>query len=67
VNRDEWDKSYTERNAKAEMWGASIAGIFFFIVPLFLILSIWNPYFLFFIPLSVLWVLIKRNQNKNKK
>ncbi len=67
MDKDNWDKSYTERNAKAEMWGAGIAGIFFLIVPLFLILSILNPYFLFFIPLSVFWVLVKRNQNKNQR
>lgn len=67
MNKDEWDRTYTESNAKAEMWGASIAGILFLIIPLFLILSFWNPYFLFFIPLLVLWVLNKRSQNKHKK
>ena len=63
MNKDEWDKSYTERNAKAEMWGAGFAGIFFLIF-CFLILATWNPYTLFAIPLFVLWILNKRKTRK---
>jgi len=39
VNREEWDKTYTEMNAKAEIWSAGIAGFFFFILPVFLLES----------------------------
>lgn len=59
MNKDEWDNTYTERNAKAEMWGAVFAG-FFFLIPCFLILAIWNPKTLFAIPILVLWLINKR-------
>ena len=63
MNREEWDNTYSERNAKAEMWGAGIAGLFFLIV-LLLILSLWNPMVLYFIPLAILWVIQKRRNNR---
>ena len=59
MKKDDWDKTYTERNAKAEMWGAGFAGIFF-LIPCFLILAIWNPNILFAIPLLFLWLINKR-------
>ena len=65
MNREDWDKTYTERNAKAEMWGAGIAGIFF-LFPIILILGIWNPNILFFIPLLSIWIIWKRRNNRNK-
>lgn len=64
MNRDEWDKTYTEMNAKAEVWGAGIAVFFFFIVPVFLLLALWNPNVLFLLPLAILWILQKRKSNR---
>ncbi len=64
MNKDEWDKSYTERNAKAEMWGSGLAGLFV-LIPVFAFLSLWNPKILIAIPMLIVWIILKRRSNKN--
>jgi hypothetical protein len=64
MNKDEWDKSYTERNAKAEMWGSGLA-VLFVLIPVFAFLSLWNPKILIAIPMLIFWIILKRRSNKN--
>ena len=64
MNKDEWDKSYTERNAKAEMWGSGLA-VLFVLIPVFAFLSLWNPKILIAIPMLIVWIIFKRRSNKN--
>jgi hypothetical protein len=64
MDRHEWNKTYTEMNAKAEVWGAGIAALFFIIVPVILLLALWNPNVLFLFPLAILWILQKRKTNR---
>jgi hypothetical protein len=63
MNKDEWDKTYTEQNAKAEMFGAGIAGLLM-LVPVVGLLALWEPRILYAIPLLVFWILRKRKSNK---
>jgi hypothetical protein len=63
MNKDDWDKSYTERNAKAEMWGAGLAGLFV-LIPVLAFLSLWNPIILVAIPILIIWIIIKRKSNQ---
>jgi hypothetical protein len=66
MNREEWDKTYTEQNAKAEMFGAGIAGLLM-LVPVVGILALWEPRILYAIPLLIFWIMRKRNANKKRK
>ena len=65
MNKDEWDKTYTEQNAKAEMFGAGIAGLLM-LVPVVGLLALWEPRILYAIPLLVFWILRKRKSNKKQ-
>lgn len=63
MKREEWDDTYAEQNAKAEMQGAGIAGILV-IFPVLIVVAIWNPNILLLIPLLVLWIIQKRRTNR---
>jgi len=63
MDKKDWDKTYTEMNAKAEMWGAGVAGILF-LFPIILVLAIWNPSFLYIIPLLIFWISHKRRNRR---
>ena len=63
MNKDEWEKSYTERNAKAEMWGSGLA-VLFVLIPVFAFLSLWNPKILIAIPMLIIWIIVKRKSNQ---
>lgn len=63
MDKKDWDKTYTEMNAKGEMWGAGIAGILF-LFPVILIIAFWNPTVLFTIPLLFFWISHKRRKNR---
>ena len=63
MNKDEWDKSYTERNAKAEMWGGALAWIFI-LVPVFAVLALLNPKILILMPMLIILIIMKRKANK---
>jgi hypothetical protein len=63
MKREEWENTATEQNAKAEQWGAFIAGFWFFSLVIF-VLALWNPYVLFAIPLMVNWLYWKRKTVK---
>lgn len=64
MNKDEWDKSYTERNAKAEMWGGALAGMIFILVPVFAVLALLNPKILILMPMLIIWIIMKRKASK---
>ena len=66
MNKDEWDKTYTEQNAKAEMFGAGIAGILM-LVPVVGVLALWEPKILYAIPGFFFWIMYKRSSNKRKR
>jgi|LakMenEpi03Aug12_release.lakeMendotaPanAssembly.Ray.scaffolds.fasta_scaffold5915363_1 hypothetical protein len=63
MNKDEWEKSYTERNAKAEMWGSGLA-VLFVLIPVFAFLSLWNPKILIAIPMLIIWIIVKRKSKQ---
>ena len=63
MNKDEWAKSYTERNAKSEMWGSGLA-VLFVLIPVFAFLSLWNPKILIAIPMLIIWIIVKRKSNQ---
>ena len=63
MNKDEWDKTYTERNAKAEMTGPALAGLYI-MIPVLAVLAFWNPKILITIPMLIIWIILKRKSNK---
>ena len=66
MNRDEWDKTYTEQNAKAEMFGAYIAGLLM-LVPVLGLLALWYPKVLYAVPLLIILIMQKRPSSKKKR
>ena len=66
MNKNEWNKTATEQNAKAEQTGMAIALIWFFSLFILLPLAIMFPPIIFVIIGGLIWVFM-RMKNNNKK
>ena len=67
MNKDEWNKTATEQNAKAEQMGMAIAILWFVGLFIALPLVILFPPLIIPIVFFVIWVIVRLNQTKKKK
>lgn len=67
MNKDEWNKTSTEQNAKAEQMGAAIAVLWFIAFFIALPLCILFPPLIVPIVLGIVWVVMTYRKNNPKK
>ena len=67
MNRNEWNNTATERNAKAEQWGAAIAILWFLTLFVLLPLAIFFPPILFLVGAGIIFLISKKIEARKNR